>query len=174
MLSAHLLLAAILVLTIDAASVDRSIPYEKQEDIPDVNDPKIRPVLTCSACRAFAKEFYSAVQRVHTLRHGAPKSFELLDAVDRICKTIGEKWGLLLKNNKPTHEFSDNEAITRYKGSWIAHFLEDRCGQIMDTYDEELFRAAAAAPSLKDFKRKLCKEWEKNCKSRSEAEYEDL
>lgn len=150
--------------------------YRPSEDevnkIPDVtkNDKELK----CNSCRAIAREIHERLWRVSRLRHGHPKHYELVDVLDPVCSEMGTSYGLLLKNNEPTTEFSRNEKISRYQGAWINTYLERRCGDVTYQYDDDLIREALRHESLEAFRDVLCTKWEKSCASREEAVREDL
>jgi hypothetical protein len=148
-------------------------PDEKElSKIPDLT--KNDKPLKCSSCRAVAREVHERLWRVSKLRHGHPKHVELVDVLDPVCAQMGASYGLLLKNNEPTTEFSRNEKISRYQGAWINTYLERRCGEIMDHYDDDLIREALRHESLDAFRDRLCTKLEKTCQTRAEAVVEDL
>lgn len=143
--------------------------------IPDLTDPLKSKALRCSSCRAVAREIHERVAAAYKLRHGKPTTFEIADALDPMCRGMATQYGLLMKNNEPTTEFSRNKAITRFQGSWINTFVERRCGEIVDALDDDLIPLAKKhVESLGAFREAVCKEYEGSCKSRDEAVIEDL
>lgn len=146
---------------------------EQLSQVPDLTNPANAKELKCNSCRALAREVFEVLTPLIRLRHGHPKHYELVDAVDNLCASIGKNYGLLLKNNKPTTEFSKNAAITRYTGSWINTYLERRCGELMEHYDEDLLREVLRTERLEHYRDVVCSKWEKSCTS-TESVREDL
>ena len=136
---------------------------EQMEEIPHPTDKAAKRALHCNSCHVLARETFLKLSALTKLRHGKPKHYELVDAVDALCREIGQAYGLLLKNNKPTMEFSKDARITRYTGSWITTFLERRCGEIMEAFDDELLVEATRAVDEVQFRRTVCTVWEKSC-----------
>jgi hypothetical protein len=176
LLIAALLLLLSVALPIDAAAsgtVQRPSEVELSQ-IPDLTNPSQAKELKCSSCRSVAREVFDSISSVSKLRHGHPKHYELVDAVDKLCVDIGRSYGLLLKNNKPTTEFSKNAQITRYQGAWINTYLERRCGEILEHYDDDLLREALRHDRVDRFREVLCTSWEKSCHTKEDAIREDL
>jgi hypothetical protein len=177
-LCVYVLLIAVLCLGASARSADggKRPTYRPSEDevnnIPDLTSNEKE--LKCTSCRAIAREVHERLWKVSQLRHGHPKHFELVDVLDSVCFDMASSYGLLLKNNAPTTEFSRNDKISRYQGSWINTYLERRCGDVLHHFDDDLIREALRHETLDAFRHVVCTTWEKSCMTRAEAVREDL
>ena len=78
-----------------------------------------------------------------------------------MCKMIKSDYGLLMKNNKPTMDFSRNSAITRLRGNWINTFLENRCNELLSEHEEDITESYQGG--LAAFQTVICREKSKVC-----------
>jgi hypothetical protein len=143
------------------------------EQVPDPTNPGTKKKLACSSCRAVAKEAFGAMDRLRKLRKGVEKYSEKVEALETVCTTIGKTYGLLMRDNKPTFDFSSNSAISRLQGSWVNTYIESRCGDLMEKYDEDFIKGFGKVSTVIEAQALLCKEWERTC-SVEEAAKEDL
>eukprot|EP00667_Euglena_gracilis_P025091 EG_transcript_29249 len=120
-----------------AAAAAHAPSPEQVERLPDVSDPRVAKRLRCSACKAVVKEVHQRLQKLAKLRP-SPKSFEVIEALEGVCPSMSQRYGLLLKSNQPTEEFSDNQQISKLQGNWINMYLETACGTLFDEYEDDM------------------------------------
>ena len=158
-------------------SAERRPTYEADEEmiegLPDYTDPVIGRKMKCSACKALVSEVYEKLIRIYKFRHGQPKSYELIEEMEGMCRTLKDEYGLLKRNNKATTEFSRNEAITRLKGAWINTFIEGRCGEILTTHEDAIAEHYAKVRNVGELQQMVCVKWDRSC-TREEAERDEL
>eukprot|EP01062_Namystynia_karyoxenos_P027148 TRINITY_DN20922_c0_g1_i1.p1 TRINITY_DN20922_c0_g1~~TRINITY_DN20922_c0_g1_i1.p1 ORF type:complete len:215 (+),score=69.73 TRINITY_DN20922_c0_g1_i1:74-646(+) len=135
---------------------------EQMDGIPDYGDKQVSKRLRCSACKCLAKELFDELRRVHKLRHGKPRSWEVEEVLEGICATLRNDYGLLRRNNKPTEEFSRNSAISRLTGNWINSYIESRCGELVSSYEDDIVQSYTNG-ELIDFQRLICSQRDGSC-----------
>eukprot|EP01012_Entosiphon_sulcatum_P040443 TRINITY_DN54097_c0_g1_i1.p1 TRINITY_DN54097_c0_g1~~TRINITY_DN54097_c0_g1_i1.p1 ORF type:complete len:173 (+),score=40.57 TRINITY_DN54097_c0_g1_i1:22-540(+) len=113
-------------------------PSQEQLDLlPDFGNPKVARKLKCSACKMIFNEVYDAFRGLYQYRK-SPKEYEKLEVIENLCRNVKAEFGLLMRNNKPTNDFSKNKKISRLTGNWINSFIETRCGEIISQFEDEL------------------------------------
>ena len=174
-----LLLMSILAVFVTAADDVQQKPSQHRpsddlvDQIPDPTKAANKKKYKCSSCKALAKEAFTALDKLRRLRKGVEKYAEKVEALETLCASIGKNYGLLMRNNAPTHDFSNNAAISRLQGSWVNTYLESRCGELMEKYDEDLIREFNNVQSAVEAQTLICSTWEKSC-SAKQALIEDL
>eukprot|EP01064_Diplonema_japonicum_P009075 TRINITY_DN1653_c11_g1_i1.p1 TRINITY_DN1653_c11_g1~~TRINITY_DN1653_c11_g1_i1.p1 ORF type:complete len:208 (+),score=54.70 TRINITY_DN1653_c11_g1_i1:66-626(+) len=144
---------------------------EQMEGMPDFGDKEVAGKLKCSACKNVVAEVKMALDALTELRHGKPKSFEVHDALDDMCRKISLNYGILRKNNKPTTTFSRNTAISRLTGNWINSYIETRCGEVLTDHDEDLaLNYRRTLPELQDMICRVGTNWCKTVEQTREIE----
>eukprot|EP00759_Apiculatamorpha_spiralis_P012887 PhF_6_TR19739/c0_g1_i1/m.28805 len=132
------------------------------EQLPNYEDPIVQKKLACSACKSLTLEFQNKLLILRKLRHGKPKYYEVAAEIEGVCKSVKDQYGLLMKNNKPTMDFSKNPAISRLRGNWIDTFLENRCNELLDQHEEELLKSYHST-TVEEFRSLICRESAKLC-----------
>lgn len=136
---------------------------EQLAHLPDHTDPHINHQLRCSACKNLADHIFERLSKLHKLRHGKPRSYEVVEALENICGELRDQYGLLLRNNMPTNEFSRDESITRMKGAWINTFIEGRCGDILSHYEESIMEHFGGYSKAEQLQQLICYRLERSC-----------
>ena len=134
---------------------------EQVAQLPDYADPEVAKKLKCSACKCLTTEVYNRLTILSELRHGKPKTFEVIEVLEKMCKMIKSDYGLLMKNNKPTTDFSRNPAISRLSDGWINTFLENRCNEMLSDHDEDI--VSSYQGRLAAFQAFICREKSNAC-----------
>lgn len=132
---------------------------EQIDNMPDTSNPTVQAELRCSTCKAVAREAWEALWGLHRLRQGAIKDFEFDDLFDTHCQNIKGKYGLLMRNNKPTNEISRNTAISRVQGIWVGTMVEDACAELLDRFQDRMIKEFPRVGVYKDFQRLACSTW---------------
>jgi len=131
-------------------------PQEQVDQLPDFSNPEIAKKLKCSACKCLTREIHDRLSALDKLRHGTPKHFEVAEKIEALCKIVNDEYGLLMRNNKPTLDFSRNAAISRLRGNWINTFLVNRCNEIVDEHENDIVKNYKK--NYEDFKLLICRE----------------
>jgi len=164
----------VVVMACVCAFVVADVPSQEEQfnRIPALTEPKSKKKYQCSSCKAFARELYGIVKP--KLR-GRPRlqEIEMADAIDPLCRQLGRQYGILMRNNFPTNEFSKNTAISRMSGSWITAYLENRCGELLERFEDDLDHRVASASTPEQFQEVLCATLDKSC-GKKQAVKEDL
>jgi hypothetical protein len=149
-----------------------SIPAkdEQLDNMPDTSDPQVQKDLKCSACKAASREAWEALWGLHRLRQGKIQEFEYDDLFDNHCKSIKSKYGLLMRNNKPTSELSRNTAISRVQGIWVGTMVEDACAELLDRFQDKMVQEYTTARVYKDFQQAACHTWWKKGQKRCDIQ----
>jgi hypothetical protein len=137
---------------------------EQVEGLPDYSDPATKAKLDCSACKALVEKVHEDLSKLYDLRHSRPRHFEVVEVTEHMCARIRDEYGLLMRNNQATTDFSRDAAITRMRGAWINTFVEGRCGYILSHYEEaiiENFPKMRQRPQ--DLQRLVCYKLDKRC-----------
>ena len=87
--------------------------------------------------KVITKEIWHRLIKLHK-RFKQPKEYYVIEALENTCTQIRNDFGLLMRNNKPTQEFSSNKKISRMTGNWINSYIETHCGNIFSEYEEEI------------------------------------
>lgn len=146
---------------------------EQLEQLPEYTNPAIRNKLKCSACKCLTKELYAQLHPLYEKRHGHPKLGEVAEILDGFCRTVRNEYGLLMKNNLPTTDFSRNSAITRLQGAWINNFIEGECGELLSEHEERILDEFPNFRSASDVQTKVCSDWYSIC-SEGEVRRDEL
>ena len=137
---------------------------EQIDGLPDHGNPRVRAQLECSACKALVEKVYDDLTALYDLRHGRPKQYEVVEVTENMCARIRDEYGLLMRNNQATNEFSRDASITRMKGSWINTFVEGRCGEILSHYEEPIIEHFPRMRGrLQDFQKFVCYKLDRKC-----------
>jgi hypothetical protein len=148
---------------------------EQLDGLPDHGDPAVRVQLECSACKALVSQLYDDLSKLYDLRHSRPKHYEVVEVTEHMCARVRDSYGLLMRNNMATNEFSRDEAITRMKGSWINSFIEGRCGEILSHYEEPIIENFPRLRNkLKDFQKLVCYKLDKKCAAAEYTHHDEL
>eukprot|EP00960_Hanusia_phi_P050261 760103-Hanusia_phi.AAC.7 len=148
------LLASLLSLQCTAVEITQ----EQHEHLPDFGDPKVAAGgcssrgrgddseqvaarLKCSACRGSAVEFHDALRDLRGKRRGARiKDYEYTEALDAVCESSIDQYGLQLRNNLPTQKFSKDVSIARAHGNWAGRYIKNLCGAMYADHEEEILQ----------------------------------
>ena len=104
--------------------------------LPDRADKRVARQLQCSICVATVHE--AALALPPRRKGGAPpKEFEIAEALEDLCLEL-ESYGLSMEYNKPTTRYSNDGRVGRHKGDWIERYAVNKCGDIVNDYEEEL------------------------------------
>ena len=68
-----------------------------------------------------------------------------------------------MRNNKPTLEFSRDDAVSRVKGSWVNLYLEGRCGKILAQHEEQILERYKKVNDLPEFQAGICQKIDRSC-----------
>ena len=137
---------------------------EQIDGLPDHGDPAIRAQLQCSACKALTAQVYDDLTKLYELRHGRPKTYEVVEVTENMCARLRDEYGLLMRNNMATTEFSRDQAITRMKGAWINSFIEGRCGEILSHFEEAIVENFSKMRGrVKDLQKLVCYKLDRHC-----------
>lgn len=140
-------------------------PEQVHKDMPDHTDPKNKPALACSSCKVLTEEVW---QRLHALakRHGGkPRMHAQVDAIEKMCNEVKHEYGLVMRKNKPTLEFSRDETISRVRGGFINLYIEGRCGKILAQHEEQILEKYRQVRDLGEFQASICQRLDKSCLS---------
>ncbi|EKX35217.1 hypothetical protein GUITHDRAFT_118561 [Guillardia theta CCMP2712] len=117
------------------------ITQEQHENLPDYGDPKVAARLKCSACRGSAVEFHDTLRELRERRKAARiKDYEYTEALDVVCESRVDEYGLQLRNNLPTQKFSKDKSIARAHGNWAGRYIKNLCGEMYSDHEEEILR----------------------------------
>ncbi len=110
-------------------------------------------------------EFWRATKELRASKTKKAKvsEVEYIEMMEDVCVYMPKVYALLMRNNKPTTEFSKDSRITRTAGSWITAMLNDSCGVMSGEYDEDWIEASAEYPELEDIQTHFCKNVFKRC-----------
>lgn len=147
---------------------------EQVEGLPDYNDPHVRTRLGCSACKALVEKVYEDLTKLYDLRHGRPRHFEVVEVTEHMCQRLRDEYGLLMRNNHATTDFSRDASITRMQGAWINTFIEGRCGEILSHFEEPIIHHfPKLRGQLGELQKLVCYKLDKKCKA-AEYTHEEL
>jgi hypothetical protein len=139
--------------------------YDAKEDqidgLPDYMNPAVAKQLKCSACKVLMDELYDRLKAIHNDRK--PKMYEVVDVVEGVCADVRDNYGLLMRSNQATNEFSRNKAITRMKGAWINTYLEGRCGELMSHHEESIVEEFPRVQAVEQLMQLVCWRLEQSC-----------
>ena len=155
----------------NASGVTIEESYTAKDDqfdqMPDVGNRKVMRALRCSSCNQLTTEIYTQLVELTEKKKKAgrrPKSYEIAEVTEVICPTLRDEYGLVLKNKKPTNIFSKDKALTRMTGAWVNSFIDTRCGEMLDAWEDQIIEEYESVTSVDDMKRLVCIKWEKTCK----------
>ncbi len=88
-----------------------------------------------------------------------------VELIEHMCEEVKHEYGLVMRRNKPTLEFSRDESISRLKGAWINLYIEGRCGKILAQHEEQILEKYRQVRNLGEFQEWICKRLDKSCHS---------
>jgi len=138
-------------------------PAEVIEGLPDHTNPVDSAALKCSSCKVLTTEVWERLHALAKKRNGRPVHHEQVDVIEDMCKAVKNQYGLLMRNNKPTTEFSKDPRYSTVKGQWIVPYLEGRCGKILASHEEQILEKYRHVRTLNDFLKIICQRLDRSC-----------
>lgn len=132
-------------------------------EMPDHTDPQNKKRLQCSSCKVLTQEFWERLHALSERNNGRPRRDQQMDVLESMCNEVKIDYGLVMRNNKPTLEFSREDAISRLKGSWVNVYLETRCGNLVSNHDEVILDKHKTLKNLAEFQQFICQTLDKSC-----------
>eukprot|EP00992_Anisonema_acinus_P010003 TRINITY_DN6232_c0_g1_i1.p2 TRINITY_DN6232_c0_g1~~TRINITY_DN6232_c0_g1_i1.p2 ORF type:complete len:183 (+),score=73.03 TRINITY_DN6232_c0_g1_i1:45-551(+) len=115
---------------------------EDPPPLPDWQEPRTFRTLRCSACKMATFEMRESLLRLKwrldDMGRTRPREDEIIDHLQDVCATMRRDYGLVVKKGKPRPYFTRN--YERVSGEWVDGFLEDRCNEIINAYEDEIQR----------------------------------
>ena len=136
---------------------------EIHAEMPDHTLPKNKKALECSSCKVLTEEVWTRLHALSKKMNGRPRHSQQVDLIEDMCVDVKREYGLLMRNNKPTLEFSRDEALTRLRGSWINIYLEGRCGKILAQHEEQILERYKKVRDLAEFQAAICQKIDRSC-----------
>jgi hypothetical protein len=173
LLSALLLFAFAPAAAVDAAVRARTRSHRTHHYAPKVADhPDLphhthddhRDEIKCNSCKALSQEIFERLEALFKLRHDKPKHYETVEVFERMCVDVRKEYGLLMRDNKPTWEFSRRTDVARMQGDWIGPYFEGRCGQLLAAHEEQIVEKFRHHRDLTVMQNFLCKKMDHSCK----------
>ncbi len=163
---------------VDAAHRPHAIDHQKHyyappqvhEHMPDHTDPKNKPALACSSCKVLTEEVWTRLHALAKRHNGRPRMHAQVEVIEAMCEEVKHEYGLVMRRNKPTLEFSRDETISRIKGAWIGPYLEGRCGKILAQHEEQILEKYRQVRNLGEFQQSICQRLDKSCHGENLAE----
>jgi hypothetical protein len=137
---------------------------EQLEGLPDYGNPVVKAKLDCSACKALVEKLHTDLNDLYKRRDDRPKAFEVVEVTEHLCSRVRDEYGLLMRNNQATTDFSRDERITRMKGAWINSFVEGRCGYLLSHFEEPIIENFGhMRHRVEDLQKLVCYKLDKRC-----------
>jgi hypothetical protein len=141
-----------------------------QETIPDHTNPKNKQKIKCSACKVIAEELYFGLTALAKKNNNRPRRDQQTDFFDKVCAKMKTDYGLLMRNNAATLEFSRDADISRIKGSWVNFRLEEHCLSLLDQDEDEILEEfKKSKDDFVSFQKFVCKKIDKVCVGKKES-----
>ncbi|KEG12475.1 hypothetical protein DQ04_01681050 [Trypanosoma grayi] len=162
--------------------------------MPDpAENPELYLPLKCSACGAVVEQAVYLLRNViarhlvrkeraarsggQASRSERPKEYETVDALENLCRQVGQEYGVELREDGlPSLFFSRSHIVERVSGGWMPLFLASTCEELLDEREEQLISAIFSAAEeveinevAKRARELVCTRWErysKGCDSR--------
>lgn len=147
-----------------------SAPDAVQATMPDYTIPKNKKILRCNGCKVIAEEIHQGLKALAEKNNNRPRRDQQSKFLEKVSTTMRTEYGLLMKNNMATFEFSKDEDISRIKGNWINVMLEEQCGSLVfDHEDEILAQYEKDKNDFPSFQKYVCRKLVKTCEMKNET-----
>ena len=140
-----------------------------EKHMPDLTDEDVKAHLRCSSCNAITHELYDRLTVINKnafdkgYKSGA-KDYEMVDAMDLMCREMSETWGLRVVGNSIEPEYT-HASTTKYqiRSGWARSYLQDRCSELTDAHEEKIFRIARRKRELPEWLEYTCVVLDQSC-----------
>lgn len=145
-------------------------PDPVQATLPEYTLPKNKKRLRCNACKAIAEEIHQGLNALAEKNNNRPRRDQQSKFLEKVSLTMRNEYGLLMKNNVATFEFSKDEDISRIKGNWINVMLEEQCGSLVVDYEDEILaQYQKDREDFPSFQKFICRKLVKTCEMKNEV-----
>lgn len=145
-------------------------PENVRASVPEYTKPANKKIIKCNACKAIAEEMHRGLTALAQRNNNRPRRDQQSTFLEKLSGVMKTDYGLLMKNNVATFEFSRDEDISRIKGNWVNVLLEEQCGSLVVDYEDEILaRYEKDKNDFPAFQEYVCRKLVKTCEKKNES-----